>query len=393
MIKKMYLGSLMGITTALMSISAISQETVPSGDTSNQVPAEITYTVRASSTSNAAILGGTVLPVRMVNLIAQMPGEVRYIAGKEGDAFEMGSQLVGLDIATLLEKRQAALAGLNSAQAGLANAEVQYQREVLSPNSQSNAMLGGAPSMFTMFSDPIRSFSGKGDPSYERHSNLFGQGVQIQTARDQIAQAQAGIRELDANIENAKSIAPFKGVITKKMVEVGDVVQPGMPLVVFADTSKLQIQVEVPARLISALDSDSIVSARLDGTQGLVTAKVARIFPMANQGGHTTTVKFDLPAGTSARAGMYAEILIPSRREASNPLAVIPKSAISWRGSLPAVFVISEDKTRLKMRTLRLGSANGAENVAVLSGVAIGDNILKEPKASTRSGPYLVTAE
>lgn len=388
MIKKMYLSSLVGITTALISITAVSQETAAVISPDNQVPSELIYTIGANSTSNAAILGGTVLPIKIVNLIAQMPGEVKFIAGVEGDAFDAGTKLVGLDTAAMMEKRQAALAGLNSAQAGLANAEVQYRREVLNPNSQSNAMMGGAPSMFSIFSDPIRSFSGKGDPGFERHSNLFGQGVQIQTARDSIQQASAGIRELDENIENSKSIAPFNGVITKKMVEVGDVVQPGMPLVVFADTSKLQVQVEVPARLINALDNNSIVSARLDGSQNLIQAKVARIFPMANQGGHTTTVKFDLPSNSTARAGMYAEILIPSTREAANPLAVIPHSAISWRGSLPAVFVVSEDQTKLKMRTLRLGSASGKEMTTILSGVAIGDKILKQPLPSTRSGPY-----
>mgnify|MGYP006863465211 len=110
---------------------------------------------------------------------------------------------------------------------------------------------------------------------------------------------------------------------------------------------------------------------------------------MANQGGHTITVKFELPIGTSAKAGMYAEILIPTNGTASKPLAVIPKSAISWRGSLPAVFAISEDKTYLKMRALRLGSSSGTDMVTVLSGVSIGDKIFKQPLASTRSGPYM----
>ena len=115
--------------------------------------------------------------------------------------------------------------------------------------------------MFSMFSDPMREFSGQGDPDYERYSSMYGQGVQIQTAKDQIEQARAGIAELDANIENLQSITPFKGIIVKKMVEVGDIVQPGMPLVVFADTSIMQIQVEVPARLLSNLTKNSVVSA------------------------------------------------------------------------------------------------------------------------------------
>lgn len=394
MIKKLTISSLIGVITTLFAITGISDETEQLEiSTANLVPDNEIYTVSANSTSSSAILGGTVLPIKMVNLIAQMPGEVKYIAGEEGDGFEMGSTLVGLDRAALMEKRRAAVAGLRSAQAGLSNAQVQYTREKESPNAMGNSLLGGVPSMFTMFSDPMREFSGEGDPDYERYSSLYGQNIMIQTAKDQIEQARAGIAELDANIENLQSIAPFKGIIVKKMVEVGDIVQPGMPLVVFADTSIMQIQVELPARLLANLNSNSIVSARLDRGTDLIPARVSRIYPMANQGGHTTTVKFELPNGSNARAGMYAEVMIPTNGNSRKPLAVIPESAISWRGSLPAVFAVSDDRTSLKMRTLRLGSSAGKGMVSILSGVSIGDKILKQPLASTRSGPYMAPAQ
>ncbi len=370
--------------------TAFSTETITPDNDVNQVPKELIYTVVSNTSISSTALGGVILPIKMVKLIAQMPGEVKFVAGEEGDAFLAGEKLVGLDPSTLLEKRRAALAGLNSAKAGLSNARVQFQRESESPNAMSNSMLGGAPSMFSMFGDPMRSFSGQGNPSFERYSSMYGQSVKIQTSKNKVEQAMAGISELNATLNNLNSIAPFKGIIVNKMVEVGDIVQPGMPLVVFADTSLMQVQVEVPARLVSGLNKDSIVSAKLDGKGDLVTVKVARIFPMANLGGHTTTVKFQLPKGTSARAGMYAEILIPNKNKTTKPLALIPQSAISWRGSLPAVFLISDDKSQLTMRSLRLGSATKNNMIKVLSGISIGDEILKAPTPSTRSGAYTV---
>ena len=39
-------------------------------------------------------------------------------------------------------------------------------------------------------------------------------------------------------------------MITKKLVEVGDTVQPGQPMLEFADIQYLQVQVEVPARIM-----------------------------------------------------------------------------------------------------------------------------------------------
>ena len=342
------------------------------------VPEDQIHIVQRGPAERGAVLGGGVTPEKMVKLLAQMPGEVRFIAGEEGDAFKTGDHLAGLDTATLEAKRRAAHMGLN-------NAMVQYKREVLTPNSQANSMLGGAPSMFGMFSDPMRSMMGQGSPGYERHSNLVGQQTQIE-------QAQAGVREVEEALKNAISMAPFDGVIVQKMVEVGDVVQPGMPLVVYADTSTLQIQVEVPSRLISALREGEVVTARLDSRSEGVEATVARIFPMANQGGHTTTVKFDLPADSGAQAGMYAEVVIPDPGKQNQARPVIPASAVVWRGSLPAVFLVSEDRARLKMKTLRLGGEQNGKAM-VISGLKPGDAILKAPLASTRSGPYQVPAE
>ena len=357
-----------------------------------KVPADMIFTVVEDKTGNALVFGGGVIPHKMVNLLAQMPGEVNFIAGEEGDAFKTGAQLVMLDADSLLAKRQAAEAGLNSARAGLGNAYVQYRREMLTPNSQANAMMGGMPSLFSVFGDPFREIVGEGDPDFERHSGLYGQGVAVQAAQNQVRQAEAGIRELDENLENTVSLAPFDGVIVKKMINVGDVVQPGMPLVVFADTSRLQIQVEIPTRVVNKLKEGDIVDARLDRGGEDTKARVARIFPMANLGGHTTTVKFDLPKGVVARPGMYAEVMIIDPHNKDKGLPSIPESAISWRGSLPAVFLVSDDNTSLKMKTLRLGSQLRDGKVAVLSGISIGDRILKRPLASTRSGKYRVAA-
>jgi ribosomal protein L15E len=87
---------------------------------------------------------------------------------------------------------------------------------------------------------------------------------------------------------------------------------------------------------------------------------------------------------------MYAEVVIVDPSNEKKGLPTIPKSAITWRGSLPAVFQVSEDRTSLKMKTLRLGPKARGGNISVLSGISVGDTILKQPLASTRSGKYQV---
>ncbi len=340
------------------------------------------YTVASSNVEGVVRLGGSVVPEKIVNLTAQMPGDVSFVAGSEGDAFKRDAVLVALDKKILLAKRQQAESQLASADAGYRNARVQYNQERVNPNSQSDKMMGGAPGMFSMFSDPARSLMGQGDPKVERKSSLYSYRTNIETARNSVQQAQAAIRELDESLKNTVSYAPFDGVILKKMIEKGDIVQPGMPLVSFADITRLQVRVDVPTRLLKVIKAGSKVQAQLDGESNPVPVVVDRIFPMADTGGHTTTVKFDLPSGIEAHSGMYAEIILPDPGSKHSALPMIPESSIVWRGSLPAVYQVRKNGA-IRLRLIRVDEVASNGMVSVISGINAGDKILVKPAPNT----------
>lgn len=340
--------------------------------------------VKSSPVGSAVLLGGKVTPEKIINLSAQMPGDVKFVAGSEGDAFKKGDALISLDTSSLQAKRAQAVSQLANAEAAHRNAIVQYNHELQNPNAQANAMLGGAPSLFSMFGDPMRSMMGQGDPDVERQSSLYGQRVQVETAFNGISQARAALRELDESLKNATSYAPFNGIILKKMVELGDIVQPGMPLVSFADTSQLQIRVEVPTRLLSGIKSNKKILSKLDGNDKLITISLDRIFPMTGAGGNTTTVKFNLPSGTKAHPGMYAEVMVPDAGRHVTASPMIPKSAIVWRGSLPAVYLVDKDSNQ-KLRLIRIEEQVLSDGVRVISGLSVGDTILANPLRKPRS--------
>ncbi len=362
--------------TCLSAVIYCSSSLVLAEDSQSNHPETITVT--SNNITSTITLGGTVEPKRVVNLSAQMPGDVSFIGGSEGDAFSRGQPLVALDTSILRAKRVKVTSQLAIAHATHRNAIIQYNHELQNPNSQANAMLGGAPSLFGMFADPMRSFTGQGDPDTERHANLFAKQVHVETAFNGIHQAQASLREIDEAIENAISHAPFNGVILKKMVEEGDIVQPGMPLISFADISYLQIRAEVPTRLLNTLRRSPPKHAILDGHSSPVNITVDRIFPMATLGGNTTTVQFKLPPNFLAHPGMYAEIVLIDLNTDITALPVIPFSAITWRGSLPAVFLVDAQGNR-KLRLIRIDEQPSGGNISVISGIAVGDRILAHP--------------
>jgi len=317
-----------------------------------------------------------VVPYKEATLAAQLPGRVESIAGEEGDSFEEGATLVTISDDELLAQRRAAFAMLSNAEAALRNAGVQYSRQWISPyGGQSNEMMGGMSSMMRNFTNPMQSFMGGSEPGIDRHAQLYQQGTAVEQARNQIVQARSRIEEIDTKLRDTRSLAPFDGVITKKLVEIGDPVQPGQALVFFADTSQLQIRVDVPARLMPGVKLGMIVPARLDVGDHNVQARVARIFPIADPERHTVTVKLDLPPGAPGGAGMYAEVMINDINARVRDLPVVPKQALVYRGSLPGVYVVTDDN-RHELRLVRTGDDVGADGVSILSGLRAGERIV-----------------
>ncbi len=340
--------------------------------------ADNVLTVGVAPHGGYIILGGSVIPLKEVTLAAQIPGRIVDIAGEEGEEFAAGTKLVKINDDDLLAKKAAAEAQLASSQNAMQNAQVQYNRELWNPRVYNpRPMAGmGMPSMFDGFFDDNDWMPGNnGNKSIERHADLVTQGTQVASARSHITEAESGLRAINAKLRDTVAIAPFDGVIMRKMVEIGDTVQPGQPLIVFAYSKFLRIQAEVPARLMPGLKKGMVVPARLDVGNTQVSARVALISPVADKQQHTVTVEFDLPEGVPGGAGMYAEVMIPDVNSPALALPVIPKSAISKRGSLPSIRVLDENNVP-KMRLIRTGIEIDDDTVIVLSGLKPGERIL-----------------
>ena len=357
------------------------------------VQADNVITVGVAPHGGYVILGGTVIPLKEVTLSAQVPGRVESIAGLEGDDFKAGTILLTINDDDLQARKQAARAQLSKAYNAMQNARVQYNREMWNPRIDNpRPMAGmGMPSMFDGFFNGMggdnSSWFGGGNKGIERHADLVQQGSQVQSAQSSIAQAESGIREIDAKLRDSRAVAPFDGIILKKLVEVGDTVQPGQPLLVYSYSKFLRIKVDVPARLMPGLQKDMIVPARLDVGNTQISARVAQIAPKADDKQHTVTVKFDLPEGVPGGPGMYAEVMIPDINSPTRALPVIPKSAISKRGSLPSVRVLDENNVP-KMRLIRTGIEIDGNTVIVLSGLKPGERILTNSSEARPPMPW-----
>lgn len=345
-------------------------------------------TVGAAENMTRITVGGTVAPYAEVTLTAQAPGRVQFIAGETGSRAPLGAVLVALNTDDLQAAYKGARADLNNAEAALRNAQVQYSRELWSPMSGSAQRMPGMmmPSMFDlMFTRQAATMMGMGLPGLERHADLHNQGTQVSSAESGLAQAHTRFDQLDAHLRDRQAIAPFEGMILQRLVEVGDTVQPGQPLLRYAHTRYLRVEAEVPVRLLADLQVGMSVPARVDVTPVPMQARVALIEPVADPKRHTVKVKFDLPEGVPGGPGMYAEVMIPGPKSQAVSLPVIPKAAIVRHGSLPGVYVIGE-RNLAELRMIRPGSEVEGGMVTVLSGLRVGERIAVDPPPGMGSG-------
>jgi multidrug efflux pump subunit AcrA (membrane-fusion protein) len=340
-------------------------------------------TVAGMSLDKRALLGGSVVTSSQVNLSAQVSGDILTVSGREGDMFKKGSILVTLEQDSIQAQRDSAYAEIASANEALRNAGVQYSQSIVSPNS--GGMLGGVPGMFSMFTDPMLKMSGQGNPEFDKFANRTSRYTSYQQAKNKLTQAENNLKQIESRLKDANVRAPFDGVITAKSINVGDIVQPGQMLMKFANIKDLQVEVNIPSRLVRSLKLDTDYRIKLDIANIVVDAKLAQIYPIADNAKHSVKVKFDLPLNVPVLPGAYAEVEI-FETDSGVLTPIVPESAIMWRSSLPSVFIITPLTNKTELRFVRLGEQVGKSKKSVLSGLKIGEKIVANPNILMVSG-------
>jgi len=198
-------------------------------------------------------------------------------------------------------------------------------------------------------------------------------------SKQQIAVAAAA--EAETNLAYATITAPFDGVITRKLADVGDLAVPGKALLEIEDPRVLQFEAAVPEAVIDYVKLGArfpvhVVSNELEGT-------VSEIAPSADVASRTFLVKLDLPNATSLRAGQFGRVAIPV---SETHVLRAPAAAVVQRGQMEFVFVVADHRAQL--RIVKTGRRFGNE-IELLSGVSAGEQVVTEHAASLVDGQLL----
>ena len=359
------------------------------------------YTATNGELVQTVVASGRVVSPQRVTVALQGTGRVQRVAVAEGQSVERGQLLIELDngdsrasvaqASAAVAQAQAklrqlgelaqplALQALAQAQATalLARKALERNRDLVAQGFVSTAVLDDAQRALDVAASQVAS-------AQAQVRTNAPSGSDAALARATLAQALAGEELARVKLAQGQVLAPSRGVLISRDVEVGDVVQPGKALMVLAASGQTQVLIQVDEKNLSKIaigqqaygSADAFASQRFD-------AVVVYINPGVDAARGSVEVKLSVANPPAyLRQDMTVSIDIETARRAAT--VVLPTSTLQDAATdQPWVLVVRGN--RAVKQFVKLG-LRGDTRVEVLEGVAAGEGVLPVSKVGVKAG-------
>jgi HlyD family secretion protein len=253
-----------------------------------------------------------------VRLAAEVGGRIIMLAVKEGDRVEAGALVLRLDsrdielaidrakadqrqaeaqlklllagsrredIAQAQAQTQAARDDLSAARAELSAAEADLQRfeALLQSNAGSRKQRDDAATRRDVARERVQAGESRVRASDQATVRLKAgsRPEEIEAARARVAAAAAQVASVEETLNDTAVKAPIGGIITEKLVEVGEVVAPRAPVVVITDLTHAWADVFVPEPTVPRLRLGQAATVFTDAGGSGLPGTISYISPKA----------------------------------------------------------------------------------------------------------------
>jgi len=245
---------------------------------------------------------GTLQARRRSRLGAERAGRVVRLAHREGESVAAGELLAELDPSTAQTRldlarrdRDVQIASRTSAKASFDLAQVQYDRSLALHREK-------------VISD--------GEMDQVR-TRLDEARAALAAAEAGVARAEAGTKVARDDLDHMRIVAPYAGVVAQRLVEVGESVIPGQPVIEIVSLDELYVSAAIDEVDIGRLREGLPARVTLDPYRGEEwRGRVSRVFPVVNdqlEQNRTLEVEVDLAADSTKptpRPGTSADVVI-----------------------------------------------------------------------------------
>jgi RND family efflux transporter MFP subunit len=205
------------------------------------------------------------------------------------------------------------------------------------------------------------------------------------------------------DLDNTIVRAPFSGVAISRDAQAGEMVSPvsagggftrtGISTIV--DMTSLEVEVDVNESYINRVKSGQDVTAVLDAYPDFeIPARVITTVPTADRQKATVLVRIafkTLDPRILPDMGVKVTFLRDagdSDAPATQPMSLVPRSAIKVEGDQAIVFLVRPDGT-VERRAVRTGGIDG-DRQEVVAGLRAGDRVVVAPPPALSDGARII---
>jgi RND family efflux transporter MFP subunit len=223
------------------------------------------------------------------------------------------------------------------------------------------------------------------EKSFERSRNLLTRNVISQNAFEK---SEADFKSSRASVDHGKVLvdiakerlnktwisAPFSGLIASRMVEKGQTVGVGQPVMTLADLNPMRVRVYLTERDYVHLDWEDPVSVTIEASpESVFKGRIDRIGIKADE--RTNTFDVEILVENSdlfLKAGMTAKVQLTTA--VIHDAIMIPQSAVLYRKDRKEVFVVGTNQ-KARVREIETGRSEGAL-IQIMKGLIPGDRLV-----------------
>jgi RND family efflux transporter MFP subunit len=343
----------------------------------DRIPVHVVTASAEGSGGGGASLdaSGYVVARRKATLSAKIMGKIAEVNFQEGQTVKAGEIVARLDDTNAAAALQQAQAQLVQAKAAFDNAARFYTR------------YQGLKAQNAISTDMV-----------ETQHTLYD------TARTQYGVAQAQVAFASAALRDTVVRAPFAGVVTVRVAQVGEVVAPQASgggdtrtgILTIVDMDSLEVQVDVSENYIERVQVGGATVIHLDAFPDWdIPGSVIAIIPTADQAKGTVAVRVAIKSkDTRILPNMAARVGFMTAPEKGAVQAVsrisVPASAVIANGKTGTIFLVNDGK--VEKRDVALGLKT-AQSITVLSGITAGDRLAGDNLDKLHDGDKVKVAE
>ena len=319
-------------------------------------------TLQPSRLAQGPVITGSVQPARRADLRAEVAAVVVQVLKDNGETVKAGELLMRLDDTSLRDGLASTEEALRASTQAFAQAERTVQR------------------LKTLQAQGMTSTQALEDAEVRRNS-----------AQSDLAAARARVVGARQQLDRTLVRAPFAGVVSERKASTGDTAQIGKELVKVIDPRSMRFEGLVSADRLGELKLGQAVSFRINGFgDGQFEGRIERIDATVNTATRQVAVMvaFAQPEAAPRVAGLFAE----GRIDAGDVQALtVPEGALVRAGDATQVWRVDAGQVhkvavKVSERDMRSGE------FPVLSGLAAGDRILRNPGSALVDGQRYETA-